>query len=77
MFHKSQLRMGRIVVIGSSNTDMVVQVPHLPAAGETVLGTAFHQVAGGKGANQTVAAARAGGVTPAADSLVTAGPQPD
>jgi len=50
-----------IVVIGSSNTDMVVQVPHLPQAGETILGGVFSQVAGGKGANQAVAAAKLGG----------------
>ena len=50
--------MARIVVVGSSNTDMVVRVPHLPAAGETVLGGTFVMAAGGKGANQAVAAAR-------------------
>jgi len=49
-----------IVVVGSINTDMVVGVPRLPAPGETVLGGAFRQVAGGKGANQAVAAVRAG-----------------
>ena len=53
--------MNRIVVVGSSNTDMVVRVPHLPDPGETVLGGTFFQAAGGKGANQAVAAARAGG----------------
>jgi ribokinase len=52
--------MTRIVVVGSSNTDMVVRVPHLPAAGETVLGGSFVMSAGGKGANQAVAAARLG-----------------
>lgn len=52
--------MAKIVVVGSSNTDMVVRVPHLPAAGETVLGGAFLTAAGGKGANQAVAAARLG-----------------
>lgn len=51
----------RIVVIGSVNTDMVVTLPHLPAMGETVLGGRFAMVRGGKGANQAVAAARAGG----------------
>lgn len=55
------MRMKRIVVIGSSNTDMVVKAPHLPAAGETVLGGEFMMNAGGKGANQAVAAARYGG----------------
>jgi ribokinase len=50
----------KIVVIGSSNTDMVVKVPHIPAPGETILGTGFMTISGGKGANQAVAAARAG-----------------
>ncbi|MCE1255005.1 MAG: PfkB family carbohydrate kinase, partial [Anaerolineae bacterium] len=48
----------KIVVIGSSNTDMSVRVPHLPVAGETVLGGQFITSQGGKGANQAVAAAR-------------------
>lgn len=51
----------RIVVIGSTNTDLVVGVRHIPAPGETVLGGALATVAGGKGANQAVAAARLGG----------------
>ncbi len=50
-----------IVVVGSSNTDMIIKVPHLPKAGETILGGQFTKAAGGKGANQAVAAARAGG----------------
>lgn len=50
----------KIVVVGSSNTDMVVKVPHIPAPGETILGTGFMTIPGGKGANQAVAAARAG-----------------
>ena len=49
----------RIVVVGSVNTDLVIRVPHLPRPGETVLGGDFFQAAGGKGANQAVAAARA------------------
>ncbi len=49
-----------IVVIGSANTDMVVKVPRIPAPGETVLGGRFVMAAGGKGANQAVAAARLG-----------------
>jgi ribokinase len=49
-----------VVVIGSANTDLVVRVPDLPHPGETVTGGRFEIVAGGKGANQAVAAARAG-----------------
>jgi len=51
----------RILVIGSTNTDMVVKVPTLPTHGQTVLGGTFYMNPGGKGANQAVAAARAGG----------------
>lgn len=51
---------GRVVVVGSSNTDLVLHCKHLPRAGETVLGGRFQTFAGGKGANQAVAAARAG-----------------
>lgn len=51
----------QILVIGSSNTDMVVQTSKLPAPGETVLGGTFLMNPGGKGANQAVAAARLGG----------------
>lgn len=51
----------RIVVVGSANTDMVVRVDELPRPGETVLGGRFAVIPGGKGANQAVAAARAGG----------------
>lgn len=51
----------RVLVVGSSNTDMIVRVDRLPAAGETVLGGRFLTAAGGKGANQAVGAARAGG----------------
>lgn len=51
---------GRVVVVGSSNTDLVLNCKHLPRAGETVLGGQFQTFAGGKGANQAVAAARAG-----------------
>lgn len=50
----------KIVVVGSSNTDMVVKVPHIPVAGETVMGSDFMIIPGGKGANQAVSAARAG-----------------
>jgi ribokinase len=51
----------RILVIGSSNTDMIIRLGRLPRPGETVLGGEFTMAAGGKGANQAVAAARAGG----------------
>jgi ribokinase len=52
--------MPRVIVVGSSNTDMTVRVPGLPAAGQTVLGDSFAITPGGKGANQAVAARRAG-----------------
>jgi len=48
-----------IIVLGSINMDLVVQVPHLPRPGETILGGTFITNLGGKGANQAVAAARA------------------
>ena len=50
----------KIVVVGSSNTDLVVKSTTLPKPGETVLGGKFQKVAGGKGANQAVVAARLG-----------------
>jgi len=49
------------LVIGSSNTDMVIRVQKLPLPGQTVMGDNFQTFAGGKGANQAVAARRAGG----------------
>src|SRR5512134_3224502 len=52
---------GSICVVGSSNTDMILQMAHIPRPGETILGGRFSMAAGGKGANQAVAAARAGG----------------
>jgi ribokinase len=51
----------QILVIGSSNTDLIITAPRFPAPGETMLGGAFTRAGGGKGANQAVAAARAGG----------------
>jgi ribokinase len=51
-----------ILVAGSANLDFVVRAAHIPAPGETVLGRAFSTFAGGKGANQAIACARAGGV---------------
>jgi ribokinase len=53
--------MNKIFVIGSSNTDMVVKTDQLPSPGETRLGGIFYMNAGGKGANQAVAASRLGG----------------
>ena len=55
--------MGLITVIGSLNMDLVVRTPKMPQAGETLAGTDFHLIPGGKGANQSVAAARAGATT--------------
>ena len=51
----------KILVIGSSNTDMTIKARRIPEAGETILGGQFTSGAGGKGANQAVAAARLGG----------------
>ena len=51
----------KIVVVGSSNTDMIIQLDRIPRPGETLLGGEFTSAAGGKGANQAVGAARAGG----------------
>ncbi len=50
----------RVAVVGSLNMDLVARAPRLPRAGETLAGSAFVQVAGGKGGNQAVAAARLG-----------------
>ncbi len=50
----------KILVVGSSNTDMVVQSARIPVPGETILGGRFVMAGGGKGANQAVAAARLG-----------------
>src|SRR5690606_22131338 len=51
----------RIIVVGSSNTDMVVRTDRFPKPGETILGKEFFMNQGGKGANQAVAASRLGG----------------
>jgi len=52
---------GRVAVVGSSNIDLVMKMPRLPRVGETVTDATFVQAFGGKGANQAVGAARAGG----------------
>jgi ribokinase len=51
---------GRVAVVGSLNMDLVARAPRLPNPGETLAGSGFAQVAGGKGGNQAVAAARLG-----------------
>jgi ribokinase len=51
----------KVLVIGSSNTEMIFQAPAIPAAGEIVLGSSFSMSPGGRGLNQAIAAARAGG----------------
>lgn len=58
---KRYLNMANILVTGSSNTDMVVKTRRFPNPGETIVGGDFYMFAGGKGANQAVAAARMGG----------------
>jgi len=52
--------MGKVVVVGSSNTDMVFSCSNMPRPGETITGQSFDIIPGGKGANQAVAAVRAG-----------------
>jgi ribokinase len=51
----------KVVVVGSSNTDMIIKMERIPRPGETIIGGDFFMAAGGKGANQAVAAARLGG----------------
>src|SRR6476646_7664282 len=51
----------KIIVVGSSNMEMVVKTDHIPAPGETILSDSFFMNPGGKGANQAVAVARLGG----------------
>jgi ribokinase len=52
--------MNRVIVAGSANTDLTVQVQHLPSGGETIIGRDFRTFFGGKGANQALAALRCG-----------------
>lgn len=54
---------GAVLVAGSANLDLVVRAARVPAPGETLLGRDFARYPGGKGANQAVAAARAGGTS--------------
>lgn len=65
---------GAVLVAGSANLDFVVRASHIPAPGETVLGREFTTFPGGKGANQAVAAARAGGA--ATQMLLALGDDP-
>jgi ribokinase len=51
----------RITIVGSLNMDLVIRSPHIPQPGETIIGSDFQTIPGGKGANQAVAAARLGG----------------
>ena len=51
----------KVVVVGSANADLVLDIDHRPAAGETVLGSDVVTTPGGKGANQAVAAGKVGG----------------
>lgn len=53
----------KVLVIGSANIDLVTRVPRCPKPGESLIGSSFHTVPGGKGANQAVAAARLGAET--------------
>ena len=62
-----------IIVVGSSNTDLVAQVNSLPGEGETVMGQRLQKFAGGKGANHAVAAARAGAQVAFAGAVGTDG----
>ncbi len=61
MIPLSRIAKKSILVLGSSNTDMIIKVGRIPRAGETILGGDFASTPGGKGANQAVGAARAGG----------------
>jgi ribokinase len=47
-----------VTVVGSANMDLIVKSPRIPAVGESILGTDFFMLPGGRGANQAVAAAK-------------------
>lgn len=55
--------MKKIFIVGSINTDLVINTPYMPKLGETITGSGFFTAHGGKGANQAVASARLGGKT--------------
>lgn len=55
------MKKANVVIVGSSNTDMIIQMKSIPRPGETLLGGKFSIAPGGKGANQAVAAARSAG----------------
>jgi ribokinase len=55
--------MHRVCVVGSFMMDLLIRAPHRPQPGETVIGTSFQRILGGKGYNQALAAARAGATT--------------
>lgn len=57
---EGKVGVGKVIVLGSINVDLLVSAPRLPCAGETVSGTSLTRQLGGKGANQAVGAARAG-----------------
>jgi ribokinase len=63
-YHSSRieefLMKAKIAVVGSLNMDLVARSPRIPVPGETIMGSDFHTMPGGKGANQAVAAARLG-----------------
>lgn len=61
--HVLSSRRKKILVVGSANVDLVTRVPRCPKPGESLVGTSFTTVPGGKGANQAVAAARLGAAT--------------
>lgn len=66
-----------VVVVGSVNTDVVARVARIPSPGETLLGSDLARYGGGKGANQAVAAARAGGADVAFVGAVGEDPDAD